>query len=108
MNVSKVIKKEGMCETQTGTPYYASPEVWNDEPYDSKSDVWSLGCVLYEFINLKPPFRARDMEGLYKKVTRGYFSRINKNYSDDLMTLLKKLIKVNPKERLHARKLCLN
>ncbi len=42
------------------------------------------------------------MEGLYKKVTRGYFSRINKNYSDDLMTLLKKLIKVNPKERLNA------
>jgi hypothetical protein len=45
------------------------------------------------------------MEGLYKKVTRGYFSRINKNYSDDLMALLKKLIKVNPKERLHARNL---
>ena len=44
------------------------------------------------------------MEGLYKKVTRGYFSRINKNYSDDLMTLLKKLIKVNPKERLNASK----
>jgi serine/threonine protein kinase len=42
------------------------------------------------------------MEGLYKKVTRGYFSRINKNYSDDLMVLLKKLIKVNPKERLSA------
>jgi NIMA (never in mitosis gene a)-related kinase len=82
--------------------------VWNDEPYDSKSDVWSLGCVLYEFINLKPPFRARDMEGLYKKVTRGYFSRINKNYSDDLMALLKKLIKVNPKERLHARNFCIS
>lgn len=97
MNVSKVIKKEAMCETQTGTPYYASPEVWNDEPYDSKSDVWSLGCVLYEFISLKPPFRARDMEGLYKKVTRGYFSRINRNYSDDLMNLLRKLIKVDPR-----------
>ena len=57
---------------------------------------------MYEFVNLKPPFRARDMEGLYKKVTRGYFSRINKNYSDDLMVLLKKLIKVIPKERLNA------
>lgn len=61
MNVSKVVRKEAMCETQTGTPYYASPEVWHDQPYDSKSDIWSLGCVLYEFINLKPPFRARDM-----------------------------------------------
>lgn len=60
-----------MCETQTGTPYYASPEVWKDQPYDKKSDIWSLGCVLYETITLKPPFRAEDMEGLYKKVIRG-------------------------------------
>jgi serine/threonine protein kinase len=56
MNVSKVSK--GMCETQTGTPYYASPEVWKDQPYDKKSDIWSLGCVLYEAVTLKPPFRA--------------------------------------------------
>jgi len=40
-------------------------------PYDNKSDVWSLGCVLYEMTTLKPPFRAEDMEGLYKKVLRG-------------------------------------
>jgi NIMA (never in mitosis gene a)-related kinase len=46
--------------------------------------MWSLGCVLYEIINLKLPFKARDMEGLFKKVTRGYYARINKSYSDDL------------------------
>ena len=42
---------------QTGTPYYASPEVWKDQPYENKSDIWSLGCVLYEIVTLKPPFR---------------------------------------------------
>ena len=57
MNVSKVAQK-GLNYTQTGTPYYASPEVWRDEAYDVKSDIWSLGWVLYEMINLKPPFRA--------------------------------------------------
>lgn len=36
-----------MARTQTGTPYYTSPEVWNDRPYDSKCDIWSLGCVIY-------------------------------------------------------------
>jgi NIMA (never in mitosis gene a)-related kinase len=46
LNVSKVLKKELAC-TQTGTPYYASPEVWKDQPYGVKSDMWSLGCVLY-------------------------------------------------------------
>ena len=40
-------------------------------PYDMKSDMWSLGCVLYESIMLKPPFRAEDMQGLYKKVVKG-------------------------------------
>lgn len=42
LNVSK-LAKEGLSYTQTGTPYYASPEVWKDQPYDNKSDIWSLG-----------------------------------------------------------------
>lgn len=70
LNVSKIAKK-GLLYTQTGTPYYASPEVWKDQPYDSKSDIWSLGCVLYEALTLLPPFRANDMKGLYKKVLSG-------------------------------------
>lgn len=60
LNVSKV-NKRGMLSTQTGTPYYASPEVWKDKPYDLKSDIWSVGCVLYELTTLNPPFRANDM-----------------------------------------------
>lgn len=70
LNVSKISKK-GLVYTQTGTPYYASPEVWKDQPYDSKSDIWSLGCVLFEMLSLRTPFRANDMKGLYEKVTEG-------------------------------------
>ena len=57
MNVSRVAKG-GMMRTQTGTPYYACPEVWKDMPYDNRSDIWSAGCVLYEMIAKVPPFRA--------------------------------------------------
>lgn len=61
LNVSKV-NGGRLAYTQTGTPYYASPEVWRDEPYDSKSDIWSFGCIVYEMACLKPPFNGRDMD----------------------------------------------
>jgi NIMA (never in mitosis gene a)-related kinase len=96
MNVSKVVSQRALNYTQTGTPYYASPEVWKDEPYDFKSDIWSLGCVLYEMISLKPPFQASDMSGLYKRVVRGQFPRIPKSYSNDLWHIICQLLQVNP------------
>ena len=98
MNVSKIAEK-GLSYTQTGTPYYASPEVWRDEPYDGKSDIWSLGCVLYEMIALKPPFRAENMQGLYKKVLRGIYPRISKQYSSEIQTVVKSLLQVSAKKR---------
>jgi NIMA (never in mitosis gene a)-related kinase len=98
LNVSKVAKK-GLLYTQTGTPYYASPEVWKDQPYDHKSDVWSLGCVVYEIATLQPPFRANDMDGLFKRVLKGVYPKIPTNYTDDLAKMIKKLISVNPNQR---------
>jgi len=98
LNVSKVARK-GLGYTQTGTPYYASPEVWKDQPYDNKSDIWSLGCVLYEMITLHPPFRAHNMEGLYNKVIKGEFSNIPSRFSKDLFDICKLLIQVDPKKR---------
>lgn len=88
-----------MLYTQTGTPYYASPEVWKDLPYDTKSDIWSLGCVFYEVLALVPPFRAKDMNGLFKKVTAGVFDDPPKLFSSDLIKLITSMIKVNPKDR---------
>ena len=98
LNVSKVARR-GLGYTQTGTPYYASPEVWKDKPYDHKSDVWSLGCVLYEMITLRPPFRAQDMEGLFNKVCKGQYSRIPERFSDDLFQVVQFLLQVNPSSR---------
>ena len=98
LNVSKVAKR-GLGYTQTGTPYYASPEVWKDKPYDNKSDVWSLGCVLYEMITLRPPFRAQNMEGLFNKVCKGQYSRIPDRFSDDLFQVVQFLLQVNPNSR---------
>lgn len=76
------IAKEGLLYTQTGTPYYASPEVWNEKPYDSKSDIWSLGVVMYEMITLNVPFQAEDMEGLAATIVKGKYEPIPKTFSD--------------------------
>ena len=98
LNVSKVAHR-GLGCTQTGTPYYASPEVWKDNPYDLKSDIWSLGCVTYEMIMLRTPFRAETMEGLFKKIMKGEYQKINKKYSEDLDYVISLLLQVSPKAR---------
>ena len=56
--------------TQTGTPYYASPEVWKDKPYNSKSDIWSLGCVLFQLCTLRHAFDADNVLALSIKINQ--------------------------------------
>jgi len=98
LNVSKV-QKQQMLQTQTGTPYYAAPEVWKELPYDHKSDVWSFGCVIYEMCCLQPPFKADDMAGLYKKVLRAQYPNLPTHFSMDMRTIVKTLLRPKPEER---------
>jgi NIMA (never in mitosis gene a)-related kinase len=91
LNVSK-LAQNGLLSTQTGTPYYASPEVWKDKPYGEKSDIWSLGCVVYEMTTLRPPFNGKDMEMLYRKVCKGQYNPISAHFSKELSSLISKLM----------------
>lgn len=102
LNVSKLLKKN-LAYTQTGTPYYASPEVWKDQPYELKSDIWSLGCIIYELCALRPPFTAHSMDGLYKKVLKGNYPKIPHSYSKALEFLIGKCLQQNPKDRPTAK-----
>lgn len=107
LNVSKVIKYD-FAKTQTGTPYYASPEVWKDMPYGTKSDMWSLGCVLYEMAAQKPPFTAPDIQSLYRKICNGAFLRIPPEYSNDLAAVISSLLRLNVNDRPSAAALLSN
>mmetsp|Transcript_37661 Transcript_37661/g.57694 ORF Transcript_37661/g.57694 Transcript_37661/m.57694 type:complete len:85 (-) Transcript_37661:818-1072(-) len=77
-----------MLLTQTGTPFYCPPEIWEDQPYTSKCDVWSLGCVIYELACLRPPFQGRDLDTLHRRVVKGQYLPIPKHFSVELEEMI--------------------
>jgi NIMA (never in mitosis gene a)-related kinase len=70
--------------TGVGTPYYMSPELVNNQRYDERSDIWSVGCIIYELAALRPPFDAANQLALAVKINAGQFKRLPSNYSDEL------------------------
>ena len=88
-----------MAKTQIGTPYYVSPELWKNRPYNAKSDVWALGCLLYEMVMGKPPFDSNNMRGLARKVMRGVYPDVSSRYSQELRDVVKRLLTVDPNHR---------
>ncbi len=98
LNVSK-ISEMGIAYTQIGTPYYASPEIWMDKSYDYKSDIWSIGCIIYELCMLLPPFRGTSIKNLSKNIQKGVYQPINNFYSDDLKKIVSMILVLNPEKR---------
>jgi len=77
------------ANTVVGTPYYLSPEACENQPYSSKSDIWALGCVLYEFCTLKHAFDASNLLSLVYKIVKGQSEPIPDIYSKDMHNLVK-------------------
>ncbi|KAM3939157.1 serine/threonine-protein kinase Nek1 [Leptodactylus fuscus] len=88
-----------LARTCIGTPYYLSPEICENRPYNNKSDIWALGCVLYEMCTLKHAFEAGNMKNLVLKIIRGSYPPVSVHYSYDLRNLLSMLFKRNPRDR---------
>ena len=87
------------AKTFIGTPYYLSPEIINGKPYDSKSDIWSLGVLLYEMMTFKMPFNANSLPMLSVKIMRGQYIPPPTIYTKDLRELVTKCLTVEPKNR---------
>ncbi|KAK3777022.1 hypothetical protein RRG08_008876 [Elysia crispata] len=88
-----------LAHTCIGTPYYLSPEIVENMPYNNKSDVWSMGCVLYELTTLKHAFEAGNMKNLVLKIIRGNYPPVSPQFSYDLRGLIAQLFKRNPRDR---------
>ncbi|KAL7871405.1 hypothetical protein SRHO_G00063880 [Serrasalmus rhombeus] len=91
--LARILKHEtSFAKTFVGTPYYMSPEQMNRMSYNEKSDIWSLGCLLYELCALSPPFTAYNQKELAEKIKEGKFRRIPYRYSSELNTLLSRML----------------
>ena len=87
------------AKTMVGTPYYLSPEILEGKPYDSKSDIWSLGVLLYEMMTFKMPFNANSLPMLSVKIMRGNYIPPPVIYTKDLRELVSKCLTLDQKNR---------
>lgn len=91
--------KQDLATTAIGTPYYLSPEICQRRPYNHKSDMWAVGCILYELCALRHPFDAENFEDLVVKILRGAFRPLPVSFSSLIKDLISVMLRTNPERR---------
>mmetsp|Transcript_13648 Transcript_13648/g.33577 ORF Transcript_13648/g.33577 Transcript_13648/m.33577 type:complete len:375 (-) Transcript_13648:902-2026(-) len=94
-----------MARTPIGTPYYMAPEIYEEQPYSFKSDVWALGCVLYEMLMGKPAFAADNLSRVVIRVIRGNYDPLPDHYSEELRDVIGLMLCKTVKKRPEVNEL---
>ena len=102
LNAGKNIEDLGLALTQIGTPYFTSPEIQEQKPYDYKCDIWSIGCILYEMTTLNVPFLGLNIQELYKNILRAKYKSFPKIYSKNLNEIIDLMLIKDPLKRPSA------
>ena len=103
--LSKQIGAQAFANTYVGTPYYMSPELASGQQYDIKSDIWALGCIVFELCALSPPFDASDQAELTRKIKLGCVPALPRQYSRDLQDVVSAMLQLDPRRRPTTRQL---
>lgn len=100
LGIARVLENQNdMASTLIGTPYYMSPELFSNKPYNHKSDVWALGCCVYEMSTLKHAFNAKDMNSLVYRIVEGKLPQMPSRYDPQLGDLIKSMLCKRPEDR---------
>ncbi|XP_045078852.1 serine/threonine-protein kinase Nek4 isoform X2 [Coregonus clupeaformis] len=100
LGIARVLENQNdMASTLIGTPYYMSPELFSNKPYNHKSDVWALGCCVYEMSTLKHAFNAKDMNSLVYRIVEGKLPQMPCKYDPQLGALIKSMLCKRPEDR---------
>lgn len=104
--ISKALSGDDMANTACGTPESMSPEICRGEPYGKKSDIWSLGCVLYEMMMLKRPFEAASLPEMFTRICQGDYAPIPSTFSRELRLLIQLMLQQDPSKRPTIEDIC--
>ena len=103
LGVAKILNGTNYAKTFVGTPYYLSPEICDEKPYNEKSDVWALGCILYEMASFKHPFNASNQPSLYFKIMKGIYEPLSLKCSFDIKKMVEVLLEKNYYKRPYIK-----
>jgi len=92
-------KNNNMIIGQIGTPFYTAPEIWEEEPYNYKCDIWSIGCIIYEMASLTLPFKGNTIDSLYENIMSKKIKPIPDFYSEDLKKIINYMLMFDPSKR---------
>jgi len=99
-----LLKSENdLCKEEIEPKNYMAPEIFKKEGYNTKSDIWSLGVILYEMCTFNKPFDDENQDNLYQKIINAKYASIGNKYSKELIALIDEMLRIKPEERISIK-----